>query len=421
MKEQLIKSQMNKDTNSLKFLSSVIILSIVIIVTPVIGVASAQQTSQDVPYLGVDMSGFYTRNPQARNPSYDLPVNYFEDSFRLLSEAGMNHVRFILYWEAYVKDPASFMSEINAVANAADKWGIKVIYDNHQFHTSSWLNPQRGTGFPSFLFENNPMYPSGAGGGTRYPAAQLWWTDWWNRSVKDVNGRDGWTLMADFLKKIVSTVDSHPSTLGYEILSEPQVHNADQWEKIGNFNTLITNELRTLTQKTIAYSMNIPVDLKGPIDLNSENLAKMAPDNKTNIVFKISLYGLPSPDTYQGDRLNIFVQAGKLAGVPLYIGEWNNVVRQSNINEQGEIVTQINPELSNINQTEANLIVKTFKDVGAWGMAYWQWNVDTHQIANYNLISTDSTGAIQTTNYFDIVKNAYSSIYPEITSRNSTS
>ena len=412
---------MNKDTNSLKFLSSAIILSIVIIITPAIGVASAQQTSQDVPYLGVDMSGFYTRDPQAREPSYDLPVNYFEDSFRILSEAGMNHVRFVLYWEAYVKDPASFMSEINAVANAADKWGIKVIYDNHQFHTSSWLNPQRGTGFPSFLFENNPMYPSGAGGGTRYPAAQLWWTDWWNRSVKDVNGTDGWTLLADFLKKIVSTVDSHQSTLGYEILSEPQVHNVDQWEKIGNFNTLITNELRTLTQKTIAYSMNIPVDLKGPIGLNSENLAKMAPANKANVVFKISLYGLPSPGTYQGDRLNIFVQAGKLAGVPLYIGEWNNVVRQSNINEQGEIVTQINPELSNINQTEANLIVKTFKDVGAWGMAYWQWNVDTHQIANYNLISTDGTGAIQTTNYFDIVKNAYSSIYPEITSKNSTS
>ena len=412
---------MNKDTNSLKFLSSAIILSLVIIITPAIGVASAQQTSQDVPYLGVDMSGFYTRDPQAREPSYDLPVNYFEDSFRILSEAGMNHVRFVLYWEAYVKDPASFMSEINAVANAADKWGIKVIYDNHQFHTSSWLNPQRGTGFPSFLFENNPMYPSGAGGGTKYPAAQLWWTDWWNRSVKDVNGTDGWTLLADFLKKIVSTVDSHQSTLGYEILSEPQVHNVDQWEKIGNFNTLITNELRTLTQKTIAYSMNIPVDLKGPIGLNSENLAKMAPANKANVVFKISLYGLPSPGSYQGDRLNIFVQAGKLAGVPLYIGEWNNVVRQSNINEQGEIVTQINPELSNINQTEANLIVKTFKDVGAWGMAYWQWNVDTHQIANYNLISTDGTGAIQTTNYFDIVKNAYSSIYPEITSKNSTS
>jgi hypothetical protein len=195
----------------------------------------------------------------------------------------------------------------------------------------------------------------------------------------------------------------------------------DQWEKIGNFNTFITNELRTLTQKTIAYSMNIPVDLRGPIGVNPENMAKMAPDNKTNVIFKVSLYGLPSPETYQGDRLNTFIQAGLLAEVPLYFGEWNNVVRERSINEEGEVVTQISPELSNINQTEANLIVKSFKDADAWGMAYWQWNIDAHPIATYNLIrGTDATGAPQTTNYFDILKNAYSSVYPEITSRNST-
>jgi hypothetical protein len=403
------------------FLSSIISLSIATINTASIHVVSAQQTDGDVTYLGVDMSGFHTRNPQARNPSYDLPANYFEDSFRILSEAGMNHVRFVLFWESYIKDPTSFMNELNAAANAADKWGIKVLYDNHQFHTSSWLNPQRGTGFPSFLFENNPAYPLGSGGGTQFPAAQSWWTNWWNRSIKDANGSDGWTLLADFLKKIVTTLDAHPSTIGYEILSEPQVHNVDQWEKIGNFNTFITNELRTLTQKTIAYSMNIPVDLRGPIGVNPENLAKMAPDNKTNVIFKVSLYGLPS-EPYQGDRLDTFIQARQLAEVPLYFGEWNNVVRERRINEEGEVVTQISPELSNINQTEANTIVKTFKDTDAWGMAYWQWNIDAHPIASYNLIrGADATGAPQTTNYFDILKNAYSSVYPEITSRNSTS
>ena len=40
------------------------------------------------------------------------------------------------------------MDELEQVANAADKNGIKVIYDNHQWHTSSWLE-DRGTGFPS--------------------------------------------------------------------------------------------------------------------------------------------------------------------------------------------------------------------------------------------------------------------------------
>jgi hypothetical protein len=417
-----VNHKLNKNMNLMYFLLSVIIFSIVTINAPSISIVSAQQSSSDPPYLGVDMSGFYTRDAQARNPSYDLPANYFEDSFRILSEAGMNHVRLVVYWESYVKDPTSFINELNAVASAADKWGIKVIYDNHQFHTSSWLNPQRGTGFPSSLFENNPIYPSGGGGGSKFPAAQLWWTNWWNRSIKDVDGKDGWTLLSEFLKKIVATVDAHPSTLGYEILSEPQVHNIDQWEKIGNFNSFITNELRTLTQKTIAYSMNIPVDLKGPIGVNSENLAKMAPDNRTNVVFKVSLYGLPTPDSYQADRLNTFIQAGQLVGVPLYIGEWNNVVREQTINEEGEVITQINPELSNINQNEANLIVKTFKDIDAWGMAYWQWRIDAHDIANYNLIrGTDINGSLQTTSYFDILKNAYSSVYPEITSKNSTS
>ena len=40
------------------------------------------------------------------------------------------------------------MEELKTVANAADKYNIKVLYDNHQFHTSSYLNPQRGLAFP---------------------------------------------------------------------------------------------------------------------------------------------------------------------------------------------------------------------------------------------------------------------------------
>ena len=43
----------------------------------------------------------------------------------------------------------------------------------------------------------------------------------------------------------------------------------------------------------------------------------MAPGNKRNVIFKISLYGLPTPDTYQGDRLAIFLQASEIAQVPL--------------------------------------------------------------------------------------------------------
>ena len=174
----------------------------------------------------------------------------------------------------------------------------------------------------------------------------------------------------------------------------------------------MVNELRKFTDKTISYSMNIPVDLKSPIGVNPENLALMAPGNKTNVIFKISLYGLPTPDTYQGDRLAIFQRASEIAQVPLYIGEWNNVLREEAVNEEGQQVFNINPELSNISQEQANLIVKTFKDIDAWGMAYWQWRIQTHDIDNYNLVNiTRDTGIIKTTPYFEILKNVYLSTY----------
>ena len=361
-------------------------------------------------FFGVNMKGYYTSMPQSRTIGSIMPPNYFDDSFKLISESGMNHVRFVFYWESYVKDPTNFMLELQSVAQAADKHNINVIYDNHQFHTSSWFNPRKGTGFPSLLFQNNASYIADNGGGPKYAPAKLWWTDWWNRAVKDANGTDGWTLQAQFLEKIVNTLDSHKSTLGYEILSEPQVHNADQWEKIGQYNTFIVNELRKFTDKVIAYSMNIPVDLKSPINLTPENLAKMKPQNSTNVVFKISIYGLPT-GPYQQQRLTTFLQASNITGVPLYIGEWNNVLREQIINEEGAAVYEINPFESDINQQEANQFVKIFKDLGIWGLAYWKWDYVSQQTPNFNLISVGDNGDIVTNKYFKQLKIALDSNY----------
>jgi len=361
-------------------------------------------------FFGVNMKGYYTSMPESRIIGSVMPADFFDDSFKLISQAGMNHVRFVFYWEAYEKDPTNFMLELQSVAQAADKYNINVLYDNHQFHTSSWFNPQRGTGFPSDLFQNNPSYPPGNGGGPKYTPAKVWWTDWWNRAVVDTNGTDGWTLQAEFLKKIVDTVDSHQSTLGYEILSEPQVHNSDQWEKIGKYNTFMVNELRKFTNKILVYSMNIPVDLKSPIGLIPENVAKMKPQNSTNIVFKISIYGLPT-GSYQQDRLNTFLRASNITGVPIYVGEWNNVLREKNINEEGATVFQINPFESDIDQQQANLFVKTFKDIGIWGLAYWKWDYVSQQTPNFNLISIGDNGDIITNKYFKQLEVALESNY----------
>lgn len=401
------------------FVSSKLVLLVVIftllLTNSFVLYSHGQETNQI--FFGVNMKGYHTSMPQSRTIGSIMPANYFDDSFKLISEAGMNHVRFVFYWESYERDPTNFMLELQSVAEAADKYNVNVMYDNHQFHTSSWFNPQRGTGFPSLLFQDNPSYPAGSGGGPKYAPAKAWWTDWWNRSVTDTNGTDGWTLHAEFLKKIVDTLDSHKSTLGYEILSEPQVHSADQWEKIGKYNTFMVNELRKLTSKVIAYSMNIPVDLKSPINLIPENLAKMKPQNSTNVVFKISIYGLPTESSYQQARMNTFLKASNITGVPLYIGEWNNVLREQTINEEGTSVFEINPFESDITQQEADLFVKTFKDLGIWGLAYWKWDFVSLQTPNFNLISVADNGDISTNKYFRQLKIALETNYQNQTNQ----
>jgi hypothetical protein len=386
---------------------------------------TTNQTSLDVDkqivqdnnktHLGVNMRGYYTSMPQSRDFKFPFPDNYYDTSFKDISKANIvDHVRYRFYWESYVRNSSAFLKEIEDVAKTADKYGIKVVYDNHQFHTSSWLNAGRGTGFPPFFFTDHALYEQDSGGTPKSVVSKTWWTNWWNNAMT-VNGSDGWTLQLEFLKKIVSITDKHPSTLGYEILSEPQVHSEDQWAKIGKYNTFMTDELRKLTNKTIIYSMNIPIDLKSSINVNAANLAKMTPQNKQNVVFKFSLYGIPD-DGYQSDKLQLFENASRIAGVPLYIGEWNNVKRVETYNDHGEKIWVIDDVQSDISQADANAIVGKFRDIGIWGLAYWEWSFVPNDTPNFNLVNVTSdkvTGkeTMQPTEYFKIIENAYKELF----------
>jgi len=385
-------------------------LTFVLIMSMTFGVIAAfgQSSSLDSPLVGVVMKGGVTDQKQVRNDTSLPPANYFDESFKLIKDAGLNHVRFLLYWEAYEKNPQAFMNELEQVANLADKYGIKVIYDNHQWHTSSWLE-KRGTGFPASLFENNSQkYPKDSGGKEGQPVAKLWWSDFWDGSIKDAQGKDAWTSLADFWKKVVTKLDGHPSTFGYEILSEPHVESSDQWEKIGNFNSFITDELRSLTNKTIVYSMNVPVDLKGPIQLTPENLAKMAPTNKENVMFKVSVYGNPDRDQYQKQRFDMFLKASELTGDPLYIGEWNNVVRT-----QVNGVFQLDPAKSGLDQQTTDAMLQAFKDNNITASAFWKWDYHDANTPSFNLI-LNQNGTIMPTQYYTYLKNSAAKVYPDL-------
>ena len=349
------------------------------------------------------MKGAFVNMKQHDNGSPEAPEDYIDDSLKMISKASLDHARFLFYWEAFERDPKAFMKEIESVAKAGDKYGVKIIYDNHQWHTSSWLE-DIGTGFPWSLFEDS-KYSKGGGGNTPDKGAQVFWKDWWDRSVKDNEGKDGWTQMAGFLKKIVLAVDNHSSTLGYEILSEPHVDNTDQWSKIGKFNSFITEELRDITSKTIVYSMNVPVDLNSNINISPQNLAKMAPSSKQNTAFKISVYGVPDRDEYQKERFDLFLDTRDLTGVPLYIGEWNNVVRTK---EGG--VFKINPGASDFTNSNAGKILEAFKKEGVWGTAFWKWDYRDADTASFNLVN-DESGKLVPTKYFGILEDTVKKVY----------
>jgi hypothetical protein len=380
--------------------------------------AFGQSADVDGPFVGAAMKGYFVDQKENRENTLAPPANYFDESFRLMKDAGLNHVRFLFYWEAYEKNPQGFMSELEQVANAADKYGVKVIYDNHQWHTSSWLE-DRGTGFPTSLFANNsqqyPMQTGDNAGKEGEPIAKLWWSNFWDGTIKDGQGNDAWTLLADFYKKVVAAVDSHESTLGYEILSEPHVESADQWEKIGSFNSFMTDELRSVTDKIIVYSMNVPVDVNGPIQLTPENLAEMAPANKENVWFKISVYGIPDRDQYQQERFNLFLQTRELTGIPLYIGEWNNVVRT-----QVNGVFQLDPQRSGLNQETTDTMLQAFQDNNITSSAFWKWDYQDADTASFNLM-INQNGTMAPTEYYTFLKNSVDNVYGDISTASSGS
>jgi hypothetical protein len=369
-------------------------------------------------FIGVNVRGYYTNLQYERYPDFVFPENYYEDSFRLIHDAGMNLVRYLFYWEAYEKNPELFIEELQTVAKVADKYGIKVIYDNHQYQTSSWLDPKNGTGFPASLFQNDDgdLYDRGSGGKTHHDSSKAWWTRWWDRSIDESDGTDGWNHMAEFLKKIVNTVDNHPSTLGYEILNEPQIHSDKQWKKVGEFNTFMVKELRKITQKTIVFSQQIPGSKDSEvIDLTPENIAKMAPEDKNNTIFKFTLYRLPEPGGYHEERFNTYLAAGEISEIPVMIGEWNNVerVRVEERDNDGDksVVYKVDAEASDIDQHRASFFVDKFEESPIWGWAYWNWNYIPNPIAPVNLLTIAQDGKILPTKYLEMLKNAVSEVY----------
>jgi hypothetical protein len=152
------------------------------------------------------------------------------------------------YWESWELDPSSCCQDLIAIAEAADNYDIKCIYDNHRWECASWLG--WGIGMPNSLISQ--YYEKRTRNVPDHNSIRDFWNRWWNRQIKNTEGIDGWDAQVEYLK-IVNQLKDRKSTLGFEILNEPEVFSLSHYRKVGHYHDYVVKELRKITDKLLLF------------------------------------------------------------------------------------------------------------------------------------------------------------------------
>ena len=139
---------------------------------------------------------------------------------KFISDNTFGLIRVRLYWEKYLQDPVTWQARLQATADAADANGLKIIYDFHQFGQSSYFNS-------SYIGWPPSMVSAAIGPLTNYATIQLaqkaWMRKWWD-NAGTFNGKKYWDAQVDFMLQAFGVFKDRASTLGYEILNEPDLY-----------------------------------------------------------------------------------------------------------------------------------------------------------------------------------------------------
>ncbi len=332
---------------------------------------------------GVNFHGEGSSAYQNHNGIKLSPYNYIDDSFRIFADNGLGHVRVPFYWESWELDPNSCCQDLIAVAEAGDKYDIKCIYDNHQWECSSWLG--WGIGMPNSLISQ--YYEKRTGIVPDHKSIRDFWNKWWDRQIKNTDGVDGWDAQLEYLKKIVNLLKDRKSTLGFEILNEPEVFSLSHSRMVGHYHDYMIRELRKITDKPLLFCWALP---HGVFD-NPLLQALVRPSTKdNNIIYDGHAY----PPSLS--RMIYFKSITALMGnIPLYMGEFNSGYTNG----------------TRLTQTQISEYIKRFRDFGVCGWALWRWSyIKDQNIPAFNLTNIVDN-RIQPGTYFKYLTEASNRFY----------
>jgi hypothetical protein len=173
--------------------------------------------------------------------------------------------------------------------------------------------------------------------------------------------------------------------------NEPRIYSIDQWEKVGAYNTFLTNELREVTQKLIVFDRRASPELDVDLAITPENMAKMA--SKQNVLFKATLFGLPEPGTIFEEQMEYYIVAARIAGVPLCSCEYN--------------IKQYDDEpMPDLSQENVDYFFERFKNENLWGWALGVWDYKPRDNPNFVFVDFDNDGTMTTNDNFEYIRNA---------------
>ncbi len=330
--------------------------------------------------IGVNFDGIGISDYQNRS-KVSPPQKYIQDSFTIFREHGIDIVRIPIYWESYEKDSAAFLDELRLISDEADKNNILCIYDNHQWECSSFLG--YGIGFPnsivSPLFHNNllnhdPYTPPCK------KDVEKFWNNWWDRNIKSLAEEDGWDLQAEFFRKIIETVNDKTSTIGFELLNEPQVFRHRDFKKVSKFHDYLLSQIADLTDKVFIYCYSYAGRLNAFNFPWIQARIKPTVDVSNKIIFDIHPY-----PPYHMVMLYFRLIAKLMKTDTIFVGEYNAGTGNG----------------VDISLNQHSRYLKTFKKFFPYGVTFWQWSylMDSAHPA-FNLTTTVN-GKISANNNFD--------------------
>lgn len=320
--------------------------------------------------FGINFHGFKCATYQNRPNTPTPPNSYIDDSFRIFSQAGIKCIRFPVYWESYEKNPEDFNQEIDDVSDMADKYDISCVYDNHQWECSSYLG--YGIGFPNSIlsqaFQRNHLNEHSQNAPS-HEDLEKFWNVWWDDGLKNNEGKSGWDAQLDYFKSIIKIVNHKKSTIGFEMLNEPQVFRQGDFKNVGSYHNYILRNLNTITDKILFLCYTNSASFNA-INLPTEQ-ARTVPSN-SNLKKKIIFDVHPYPPSFL--LMEYYKMLSSIIGnTPLYVGEFNAGIKKG--------IT--------INEKQFNEYVKRLKDFSIYGGAFWEWSYvpdDEHPAFNLTQI-----------------------------------